>query len=136
MKTRSGYVSNSSSSSFLVYGNRIDFDDIGKLLENGEDVLCVDEGAGTSGDCGDFVFRMTKERFEMLWWCGKKFDEMGVDIINAKFSIQDLDMGNRIDVPELKGGRFFEYSMDYNSPETDSVDDERFAEWAEKVIRG
>ena len=56
MKSRFGYVSNSSSSSFLVYGlPTVDFDDVKQWLDEGRKVYCIDEGAGTSGDCADFV---------------------------------------------------------------------------------
>ena len=33
MKKRGGYVSNSSSSSFIVYGTVCDFDDIARILD-------------------------------------------------------------------------------------------------------
>ena len=130
MKNRIGYVSNSSSSSFLVYGLQTEmFDDIEEWLNEGRTVYCIDEHAGTSGDCEDFVFKMTRERFELLkQYKDKMMNDRCVDIICADSAwIECLDEIK--EHPELSGGMFFHFYKDYSSPHTDAVDDEDFMEW-------
>ena len=137
MKSRFGYVSNSSSSSFLVYGLQTEtYDDIREWLEEGRTVYCIDEGAGTSGDCEDFVFKMTPERFDLL----KKYEDRMmrdrcVDIICADSSwIECLD--EKVGHPDLSGGMFFHFYRDYSSPQTEAVDDKDFLEWIKYRLGG
>ncbi len=129
MKIRANYVSNSSSSSFLVYGNQCGFDDIERLLGEGKEIWCVDYGAGTSGDCADFVFKMTKERFDFLKQYRETLEYKQMDIVCEKFIVGESRFEEKIEIPSLRGGRFFNYDRDYNSPHTDDADDEDFLEW-------
>ena len=136
MKSRFGYVSNSSSSSFLVYGVPTeDFDDVKQWLDEGRKVYCIDEGAGASGDCADFVFLVTPERYELLGQYKKELEKRHVAVICADFvGVECLD-----EVKEhggLSGGMFFHYYRDYKSPSTDSVDDEDFVEWIKYRLGG
>ena len=40
----------------------------------------------------------------------------------------------KMPIPDLIGGKFFDFSMDYNSPSTDSIDDEDFVEWIKDKV--
>ena len=125
MKIRYSYVSNSSSSSFIIYGNKLIYDEAIKAIKDkSKNIMCVFEGAGTSGDCGDFVFTMTKDRFDLF----KKYD---VSLKDAKFydviKIWGTDI---VDVKEpLTGGRLYEVSKDESSPWNDNADDKMFMKW-------
>lgn len=134
MKKRGGYVSNSSSSSFIVYGTVCDFDDIARILDKGMEVICVDFGAGTSGDCADFVFSMTKERLALLERHKDTIRRKGIGIICKWFSVSEEMYDEKMSIPDLIGGKFFDFSMDYNSPSTDSIDDEDFVEWIKHKV--
>lgn len=134
MKKRGGYVSNSSSSSFIVYGTVCDFDDIARILDKGMEVICVDFGAGTSGDCADFVFSMTKERLALLERHKDTIRRKGICIICKWFSVSEEMYDEKMSIPDLIGGKFFDFSMDYNSPSTDSIDDEDFVEWIKDKV--
>ena len=129
MKTRTNYVSNSSSSSFVVYGTICDFEDIAKTLDQGREVICVECGAGTSGDCADFVFNMTKERLALLEKYKDIIRHKGIEIICKSFSVSEDRCDERLSMPDLRGGQFFDFDMDYSSPKTDRIDDEDFVEW-------
>lgn len=134
MKKRDGYVSNSSSSSFIVYGTVCDFDDIARILDQGMEVICVDFGAGTSGDCADFVFSMTKERLALLERHKDTIRRKGIGIFCKWFSVSEEMYDEKMSIPDLIGGKFFDFSMDYNSPSTDSIDDEDFVEWIKHKV--
>ena len=125
MKIRSGFVSNSSSSSFVVYGNVIDHDGIDEAMKSHK-VLCVMKHRGASGSNDDFVFNLTNHRLQLL-------EKRGIDISNAMF-VEILkvlkDRGNRFEITEpLTGGTIIEIRKDYSSPKTDSDEDNDFNDW-------
>ena len=132
MKTRSGYVSNSSSSSFLVYANPVSYS--AALAMMGErNITCVLKGQGTSGDAEDFVFKMTEGRMKIL----KKnhidvSDGLFLEIIR-KFEPKD---GMVTIDSDLDGGALFDVVKDDSSPYTDDDDDTSFVDWAEWKHRG
>ena len=130
MKTRSGYVSNSSSSSFIIYGVPTEsVNDIEEWLDEGKKVTCIAEAGGTSGDVGDFVFTMTKERFNLMKRkLAKIMSISDFYIIQEQFASVNEDVAD-MKFPELKGGNLFMFNKDYNSPKDDSVDDSYFLKW-------
>ena len=135
MKTRFGYVSNSSSSSFMVYGEETrDEAEIERAVSSGKTVVCVDEHAGCSGECADFVFRLTPERLGRI----KATQCMPLMLKRGRFHVLlseetfDGDCTMDVTTPGISGKCLFKYRRDDRSPETDAVDDEEFACWLVK----
>jgi len=127
MKITYGYVSNSSSASRLIYGNEIEYEDAIKFLKDTEkQILCVVEGAGSSGSCGDFVFRMTSKR-------KKLFDKYEVALDGERvryFDVKKIYGSDIINVKEpLTGGSLYDIDWDDSSPCTDNADDKKFMKW-------
>lgn len=131
MKKRIGYVSNSSTSSFLIYGNRIDtLEEAKKLCEDSNNkVMCILEGMGMSGDCGDFAFTMTSERLELL---KKHRFSLEENKYRARFFLvikQWRDDEQFVVDKPLHGGSLFFVEKDYSSPMTDAADDKGWLDW-------
>lgn len=138
MKTRSGYVSNSSSTSFLVYGRDVvEWSKALKWIEEGKRVICVDEGTGTSGDSADFVFDLTPERYALMkGYENEIINADGFYVICADYSSCDYNEdGMDVELPDLEGGSFFEFQRDDNSAYTDKVNDKYFLEWLSGRMR-
>ena len=128
MKTRIGYVSNSSSTSFLVYAIPLDYQTA--LAMMGErNIQCVLKNAGTSGDSEDFVFRMSKNRMKLLKKNHIDLSEDGIFLEVIKEFETDDNMVN-IDFP-LEGGALFDIMKDDSSPYTDDDYDDAFVDWVE-----
>ena len=125
MKLRGSYVSNSSSSSYIIYGDIIEsFDEIRKSLARGETVIGVQKDGGYSGDCADFVFNFTPERLKKLDKCF-----IGDNCLAIRKKWISKDKYGCFQIPKSEGGRLFSFRRDYSSPRTDSVADERFDTW-------
>ena len=123
---RMGYVSNSSSSSFIVYGEVVGYRDALERMD-GANVYCIVKDGGTSGDVADFIFRMSPGRMDRL-------AKAGVDVSKEMF----IDVGKVMktngfyvcDIAEpLTGGGVYDFDMDHSSPGTDSDDDGNFIDW-------
>ena len=131
MKVRSNYVSNSSSSSFIIYGRTSStFEDIEEWLNEGKDAYIILRDGGFSGDCADLVVKMTPKRYSLLRPYFYKLDDC--DIVCADFTCSE---GTPVSTGRLDGGVFFIYNMDYSSPSTDDDDDEDFDRLMEDVKR-
>lgn len=132
MKTRFGYVSNSSSSSFVIYGDGLkDAAAVKEAVANGKIVYCVDENGGWSGECADFAFRLTPERLEKI---GAHLDDC---MRNKRFSAVQVEWASDSDeiqfaLAHRTGKCLFKFRKDERSPATDAVDDEEFVRWIEK----
>jgi len=127
MKTRNGYVSNSSSSSFVICGKSITLKQARKLVnDNSKTIMCVAAGRGISGDVEDFIFRMTPYRLKQL---------KGIRIGDSKFfdvaQSWDLEWSNNIveTTCDFDDVEVIVCNKDNSSPDTDSDDDEKFKEW-------
>ena len=131
MKVRINYVSNSSSSSFIVYGKKLDYYDALELMKENS-VICILDRQGISGEVEDFVFEMTDGRL-------KKLEKNGIDVSNGEFILvmEKWDNGEEImDVLQpLTGGRFFEVTKDESSPNTLKDNDKNFVRWVKSKAR-
>jgi hypothetical protein len=83
MKTRDGFVSNSSSSSFLIHGASLESDDMVRFLVSKERVTPED-----AGDMGVYELAEIMEEFlkgtklsihghDDYWYIGRSYDEIG-----------------------------------------------------------
>ncbi len=75
MKIRNGYVSNSSSSSFVVVGKKINSPE--KALRQGKNVMVYVPAGGSSGEAEDWSMFLTRETLQMLydskWFNSRKY---------------------------------------------------------------
>ena len=133
MIRRIGYVSNSSSSSFLVYGNRLDYETALKRMKNKKhDVLCILDGFGTSGSAEDFVFKMSPSRMELL-------EKSKLDITDSYYGAKFIEVkkwlgGDIINVRKpLEGGCFIEFTADNSSAlyKKEKANDDAFNKWVD-----
>lgn len=122
MKIRSGYVSNSSSSSFCVVGREVD--DPLTQLKLGRQVVVIVEGGGTSGEAEDWSMFLDEECYDTLkddeWF--KEHEEYG----DVKFIICNKDAHTEYD-DELHEpvlictddveDRVYIFNRDYSSPD-------------------
>lgn len=137
MKTRFGYVSNSSSSSFVVYGNKLGTaEEIESALAAGRNVVMAVECGGSSGDNGDFIARITPERYALMKRKIQRYaeknkdgDEHCIDFIDCVFSKFLEEDEFDAQVLGLVGGTAFWYAKDYNSPHSDDIDDDDWLYW-------
>ena len=137
MKIRTGYVSNSSSSSFVVYGTVVTtFAELKRLLEKGESVVCVDTGGGTSGEAQDFVFNATPERIQEIEKKYRGQKNLPFYAIQKDYIVLEDDEEIDMSLPESRGHRLFRFKKDYSSPVTDGVDDEHFQDWLKRQEPG
>lgn len=80
MKIRMGFVSNSSSSSFCIYGASIEFDDVGKLLgTDGFDESVLDEKLQGTG-----LEYHTISELDVLY-IGREWSKIGDDETGLQF---------------------------------------------------
>ena len=129
MKVRLNYVSNSSSSSFIVYGRELDYHEAVELMaDKDNNVMCILDKKGTSGEGEDFVFRMTSHRMDILKGNGIDIEKMkGRYLLAMK---EWRNNGRVLDIAEpLTGGRVFEIRKDNSSPASDSDSNMNFARW-------
>lgn len=129
MRKRNGYVSNSSSSSYIVYGEEVVVKALDGLLEQGNKIVCVDEDAGTSGECEDFIFTLTPERLAVLRKYGVKLENMTFIKVLKECDVDGRN-GHEFKVEEpMEKGAFFSFDKDYSSPNDDTADGKKFMKW-------
>ena len=122
MKIRNGYVSNSSSSSFYIFGDKIKMNDVEKCFKKGKRVLLVKESSGISGDSQDFIAEITENNSNVLLKNLQIFD--GFYVIKYEFDGDLIELKN--DIFE----KFYHFYKDYSS----SNDEKDINEWLE-IIR-
>ena len=122
MKVRASFVSNSSSSSFIIQGKKVKFKDV----EVGN--YCVEPNGGWSGEVEDFIFKVTKYRKEEM---EKAFSKQTLGNLHFIRPIQIIkeDREENLVVEKKEKGEVFVLNNDYMSPYSDSDDDENFRKW-------
>ena len=138
MKIRNDYVSNSSSSSFIVVGNRIDkvsLDDM-ESLNPGESIFLVLDGYGCDGD---YIFELTPE---LLMDCDMRHIDFNspkltkvkgryvvgeggyVSVAKGSTSLEEFDAmtaeAMRKDGISLDGMRMYRFNKDWDTPSASS----------------
>lgn len=124
MKIRQGFVSNSSSSSFIVIGKKIK--DPAKALKEGKRVMVFVEAGGISGECEDWSMFLDKDSFAILkvsrWF--KNQDPAYIEVNEkAGSSWNQKIFDYQLNVEEDVSGRVFAFYRDYSSP--DSIEELR-----------
>ena len=118
MKIRSGFVSNSSSSSFIVFGHKISNPE--KAIKENKKVLVHIAGAGTSGDAEDWAMFLDKESYDILkeheWFKRNSGYATYVECTDAP----DVDYrDDTINInSDIDGEEVFFFDRDYSSPDT------------------
>ena len=115
MKIRSGFVSNSSSSSFVIFGKRIGSPE--KAIKEGKKVFVHLNGGGTSGEAEDWGMWLNAESWEILrdskWFKGRTpvyfLCPEGVD--------EDMAYSDRlVTTKDIENQELFAFDRDYSSP--------------------
>lgn len=119
MKIRNGYVSNSSSSSFVIFGHKIT--NPLKSLKEGKRVFLYVEGAGTSGECEDWGMFIDEECLKLLnkskWFDYRKDYSIFFECKNNfEEDKKDYDKVNVLE--DIEGEEIFAFERDYSSPNT------------------
>lgn len=113
MKIRMSYVSNSSSSSFVVIGEDITAGMVSDTLLSNE-VIAVGENMGTSGENEDYIVLLTPERWDIIKNSNLKCK---LQFIKVNFSTVTPDSEKNDILAEVKGKTWF-FNKDYSSPQT------------------
>ena len=117
MKIRNGFVSNSSSSSFVIVGREIK-NPVQALKEN-KRVFVYIPGAGTSGDVEDWGMYIDNESYQLLK-NSKWFDSWLPEVIYFECSNdyqEDKDENEKINIlNDITNQQIFAFERDYSSP--------------------
>lgn len=122
MKIRSGYVSNSSSSSFCVVGRQINNPDT--QIELGRKVMVIVEAGGTSGENEDWSMILNKEAYNILnkseWFNNNKYYSCVKFILCNKDARMEYDDNLHEDVlicTDDVEDSVYVFNRDYSSPD-------------------
>ena len=120
MKVRQCYVSNSSSSSFIVVGYRIS--NPLKAIKEGKCVMVYVEAGGNSGECEDWSMFLTKDTYDILQksqWL-KKRNPVYIEVDMSAKCQYDNDVGDeKLIVSRNVLGEVFAFNRDYSSPDNE-----------------
>lgn len=115
MKIRMSYVSNSSSSSFVILGQRLQSPV--EAIKQGRRVFVYLEGAGTSGEAEDWGMWLDVESWEMLrdskWFKGRT----PVYFLCPEGFDEDTARSDRlVTTKDIENQELFAFDRDYSSP--------------------
>jgi hypothetical protein len=121
MKIRKGFVSNSSSSSFIIIGERVNFKDIDFLtLGNDEEYLAL--GGGDYFEYGQAVFYLNQKMLDFMKENVEEFDDMDLIFIKSlynnsecygdKFMINESQMGKNLKIWAGEGDQWSPNSVE------------------------
>ncbi len=96
MKVRSGFVSNSSSSSFVVIGEHIEFSDLTKEIVENKNIM----GFGKWLESGMDVFNLCVQVYDLLKENPKLLDEVGFDFYEVYKASENGGDFKRDELPE------------------------------------
>lgn len=119
MKIRMNYVSNSSSSSFIIIGIRIN--NPLKAIKEGKKVIVHIESGGTSGDAEDWSMELNEESYELLK-NSKYFKNREDRAIYFEADVNACMDDNNEEIlhvlNDIKGKEIFYFDRDYSSPDS------------------
>ena len=107
MKIRTGFVSNSSSSSFCFLGKSVSKNEVRELVSKGKRVVAVKEAGGTSGEAEDFIAEITNKNIEAIF-AYEKFEFFLIDHM-----IYDDD--ESFEIPKEITSKIYYFNRDYSS---------------------
>lgn len=117
MKARNGYVSNSSSSSFIIVGRKIN--NPLQAIRQGKKVLVYVECGGTSGEAEDWAMYLDEETYDILIR-SRWFNERKAEFWESNDNISvDYDPEGGDDIMTVNAeseGTLFAFNRDYSSP--------------------
>ena len=133
MKTRVSFVSNSSSSSFVVIGKPVaSLDKAVELSKNGHTVIAELDDCGYSGDVEDFIFRITEETARILSVSNRTEYHKPIYIDVSRVIGESDDLVEISEVDHNDGSRIWFFDKDDSAPGLRLDDDavEMVKEWA------
>lgn len=117
MKIRSGFVSNSSSSSFVIFGKRIGNPE--KAIKEGKKVFVHLDGGGTSGEAEDWGMWLDTKCWNLLkesdWF--KYYTPHYFECPDTFEASKEKE--NAVSISsDIEGLEIFGFNRDYSSPDT------------------
>lgn len=115
MKIRNGYISNSSSSSFVIFGKEITMNEA-KTYVNEQETFAIGEGCGSSGVCEDYVVLLTPARLNIIFENKDLFRSFRFFASDFSSYVRD----EIVKLPNIKDKQMYFFERDYSSPSFDS----------------
>lgn len=109
MKIRTGFISNSSSSSFCFLGKSVSRNEVRELVSKGKRVVAIKEAGGTSGEVEDFIAEITDKNIEAIF-AYEKFEFFLIDHM-----IYDDDDDEPFEIPKEITTKIYYFNRDYSS---------------------
>ena len=120
MKIRTSYVSNSSSSFFIILGNTTT--NPLQSIKDGKNVIVYIEACGTSGDVGDWCINLTPEIYDIITnhkWFKPYAKPIYYELAEGTSVIYDEEKHDDILIVDnnVSNAELFAFNKDYSCPE-------------------